>query len=87
MINVKSGQDTMYWDQAIKAEDQDKFIQTTLDEVQTHVDNKHWLTIPFVDIPEGTTILDYVWSTNRKRLLQTNEVYKIKARLNIHGDQ
>ena len=80
-------QDTMYWDQAIRAPDSEHFIKAALDEVQTHEDNKHWITVPLDQVPEGVKILDCVWSMKRKRRLKTNLVYKHKARLNIHGGQ
>jgi Reverse transcriptase (RNA-dependent DNA polymerase) len=80
-------QDTMYWDQAMKAVDSHKFVDAAIKEVETHVENKHWCTIPLNEVPDGTKILDCVWSMKRKRRLKTNEVYKHKARLNIHGGQ
>ena len=84
---TKTDQDTMYWDQAIKASDSDKFVKAALDEVQTHEDNKHWIAIPLTEVPEGVRILDCVWSMKRMRRLKTNEIYKHKARLNIYGGQ
>jgi hypothetical protein len=45
----KVDQDTMYWDQAIKANDRDQFIEAAMKEVQTHVDNKHWVPIALED--------------------------------------
>ena len=79
--------DTMYWDQAMHAKDSMQFVKAAMDEVQSHVDNKHWITVSLKDIPKGIKILDCVWSMKRKRRLLTNEVYKHKARLNIHGGQ
>ena len=84
---AKTDQDTMYWDQAIKAPDSEHFIKAALDEVQTHEDNEHWISVPLTEVPEGVRILDCVWSMKRKRRLKTNEIYKHKARLNIHGGQ
>ena len=83
----KVDQDTMYWDQAIKAKDSNQFVKAAIDEIQSHVDNKHWVTVLLEDIPKGIKILDCVWSMKRKRRLLTNEIYKHKARLNIHGGQ
>jgi Reverse transcriptase (RNA-dependent DNA polymerase) len=45
------------------------------------------MTIPLIEVPEGTKILDCVWSMKQKQRLKTNKVYKHKARLNIHGGQ
>ena len=38
-------------------------------------------------MPKGTKILDSIWSMKRKRDIKTREVYKYKARLNVHGGQ
>jgi len=38
-------------------------------------------------VPEGHKVLDAVWSMKRKRHLLTRQVYKWKARLNVHGGQ
>jgi Reverse transcriptase (RNA-dependent DNA polymerase) len=84
---AKADEDTMYWDQAMKAPDAKEFLQAAFDEIQTHEDNKHWEVIPIEDLPKNTPVLDPIWSMKRKRRLKTNEVYKHKARLNIHGGQ
>jgi hypothetical protein len=82
---AKADEDTMYWDQAMKQPDSDKFLEAAFDEIKTHEDKKHWEVVPIEDLPENTPVLDPVWSMKRKRRLKTNEVYKHKARLNIHG--
>jgi hypothetical protein len=69
-------EDTMYWDQAMKQPDAEQFLQAAFDEIKTHDDNKHWEVIPINELPEGTPVLDPVWSMKRKRRLKTNEVYK-----------
>lgn len=46
---------------------------------------KHWELMPRDQVPEGKTILPAVWSMKRKRRVVTGEVYKWKARLNVHG--
>ena len=79
--------DTMYWDQAIKQKDAKQFIQAAIDEISTHQKRGHWVVIPKEEVPMGTKILDAIWSMKRKRRLLTNEVYKHKARLNVHGGQ
>ena len=38
-----------------------------------------------VEVPEGMDILPAVWSMKRKRRIATREVYRCKARLNVHG--
>jgi hypothetical protein len=84
---AKTDKDTMYFDQAMKQHDAPQFIQAAIDEVATHQDNGHWEVVPISDVPENITVLDAVWSMRRKRRLLTNEIYKWKARLNIHGGQ
>ncbi len=79
--------DTMYWDQALAQPDADQFIEAAILEVQTHEENGHWIVVPLREIPPKTKVLDSVWSMKRKRRVKTNEVYKHKARLNVHGGQ
>ena len=43
--------------------------------------------IKIEDVPAGTKILDSVWAMRCKRDIKTQEVYKHKARLNMHGGQ
>jgi Reverse transcriptase (RNA-dependent DNA polymerase) len=79
--------DTMYWDQAIKQPDADAFIEAAIKEITTHQENGHWKLVTRQDVPPGQKVLDSVWSMKRKRRVKTNEVYKHKARLNVHGGQ
>jgi hypothetical protein len=79
--------DTMYWDQALKQPDAEQFIEAAIKEVSTHQQNGHWRVIPREDVPKENKVLDSVWSMKRKRRVKTNEVYKHKARLNVHGGQ
>ena len=37
--------------------------------------------------PQGTKLIDMVWSMRCKRQIKTQVVYKWKARLNVHGGQ
>ena len=41
--------------------------------------------IPLSQVPKGTKLIDMVWLMRRKRQIKTQEVYKWKARLNVHG--
>ena len=68
--------DILYWDQAMKAHDREKFIEAVQIE-----------PIPLSKVPKGTRLLDMVWSMRQKRKIKTQEVYKWKARLNVHGGQ
>jgi hypothetical protein len=82
---ASSNQDTMYFHQAMKAPDRKQFMQAVIKEVNDHIENKNWELIPRDKVPKGTTILPSVWSMKRKRDIKTQQVYKHKARLNVHG--
>ena len=88
-FKASSDPDTMFYHEAISAPDRKQFMQAIVKEVNDHIENEHsWeLAVPVNDVPEGTKILDSVWSMKRKRDIKTREVYKHKARLNIHGGQ
>jgi hypothetical protein len=77
--------DTMYVDQALREPDRKKFIKAMEAEVRAHTENGHWRIVPISSVPAGTKILPAVWAMRRKRRIATREVYKWKARLNIHG--
>jgi hypothetical protein len=84
---AKNDKDTMYFDQAMNQHDIPQFIKAAIDEVATHQDNGHWEVVPISNVPENITVLDAVWSMKRKLRLLTDEIYKWKVRLNIHGGQ
>lgn len=79
--------DIMYYHQAMQAPDREQFVDAIIDEVNAHIEGNHWEMIRIEDIPEGTKLLDSVWAMRRKRDIKTREVYKHKARLNLHGGQ
>ena len=79
--------DILYWDQAMKAPDRDKFIEAVRTELDGHEQMGNYEPIPLNEVPKGTKLLDMVWSMRRKRKIKTQEVYKWKARLNVHGGQ
>lgn len=79
--------DNMYYHQALKAPDKDEFLKAIIKEVNDHIDGNHWELVPASEVPKGTKILDSVWAMKRKRDIKTRQVYKHKARLNIHGGQ
>ena len=80
-----SNPDTMYFDQAMQEEDSEQFLQAVVKEMNDHISRKHWQLIPRSSVPRGVKVLPSVWSMKRKRDIQTNKVYKWKARLNVHG--
>jgi hypothetical protein len=80
-------EDTMYYDQAMRAPDKQNFIEAIVKEVNDHITSKHWILIPRSKVPKGVKVLDSVWSMKRKRDIKTQKVYKHKARLNVHVGQ
>ena len=82
---VSTNPDTMYLQQAMKAPDRDKFVEAMDVEIKAHEDNDHWVVRKRSEIPKGSPVLPAVWAMRRKRRQSTGEVYKWKARLNIHG--
>jgi hypothetical protein len=77
--------DVMYYDQAMKQPDAEQFTQACNDEIAAHQDNGHWEIVPRTALPDGTKVVPSVWAMKRKRRIDTREIYKWKARLNIHG--
>ena len=79
--------DILYWDQVMKVHDRDKFIEAVRIELDGHEKMGNYEPILLNEVPAGTKLLDMVWSMQRKRRIKTQEVYKWKARLNVHGGQ
>ena len=68
--------DTLHYGQGMKADDRSKFQAAIQQEFDAYQDNRYWDIIQRDQVPEGEDILD---------LLLTGDVYKHKARLNLHG--
>ena len=79
--------DILYWDQAMKAPDRDKFIEAVRIELDGQEKMGNYKPVPLNEVPAGTRLLGTVWSMQQKRKIKTQEVYKWKARLNMHGGQ
>ena len=79
--------DILYWDQAMKAPDRAQFIEAVGTELEGHEKMGNYEPIPLSQVPKGTKLIDMAWSMRRKRRIKTQEVYKWKARLNVHGGQ
>ena len=75
----------MYLHEAMRAEDKDEFLKEMTKEVDSHTDNEHWVIIKRSKVPKGHQVLPSVWAMRRKRRIDTQEIYKWKARLNLHG--
>ena len=79
--------DILYCDQAMKAHNRDKFLEAVSVELDGHETMGNYQPIPIDDVASGTKLLDMVWSMRHKRRIKTQEVYKWKACLNVHGGQ
>ena len=79
--------DILYWDQAMIAPDRAQFIEAVGTELEGHEKMGNYEPIPLSQVPKGTKLIDMVWSMRRKRRIKTQEVYKWKACLNVHGGQ
>ena len=77
----------LYWDQAKKAHDRDKIIEAVGAELDGHEKMSNYEPVPLNQVTRGTKLIDMVWSMQRKQRIKTQEVYKWKARLNVHGGQ
>ena len=84
-LAASSNPDIMYLDEAMRAEDSEQFRKAMADEVKSHDNMDHWKVMKRADLPAGTDVLPAVWAMRRKRRIATQEVYKWKARLNVHG--
>jgi hypothetical protein len=82
---ASSDPDTMYMHEALREPDRAQFLEAMQKEIKDHEDLRHWELVPRSDIPQGTTVLPSVWSMKRKRRIDMREVYRWKARLNLHG--
>jgi len=86
-FKASSDPDTMYCHQAMRAPDKEQFLAAIVKEINDHITNHYWQLVPKSEVPAGTKVRDSVWSMKRKRDIRTREVYKWKARLNIHCGQ
>ena len=82
---ASSSPDTLYYHQAMKAQDRQQFKDSMQTEIDAHIQEGTLVVVPRKSVPKGKTILPSVWSMKRKRRIQTNEIYKHKSRLNLHG--
>jgi len=75
----------MYLHQAMKEPDKDKFLATMVEEMDAQLKGGNFSLILSSKVPKGATILPAVWQMKHKCRIQTQEVYKWKAHLNIDG--
>ena len=77
--------DTLYYHEAAKADDFTDFQKAMIKEVDHHFDSGNCELVPRSQVPKGVMIHPSVWALKRKRKIDTQEVYKHKARLNFDG--
>jgi len=77
--------DTLHLHQALREPDANEFRKAMQKEIEDHERRGHWVLVLRTDIPPGTRVLPAVWSMRRKRRIDTQEIYKYKGRLTIHG--
>ncbi len=77
--------DTMYLHQAMMESNKEKFIAAMVEEMDAQLRGKNFSLILRSKVPKGSTILPAVWQMKHKCQIQTWEVYKWKACLNIDG--
>ena len=87
LLHPTDNPDILYWDQVMKAHDRDKFIEAVGIERDGHERMGNYEPIPIDKVHKGTKLIDMVWSMRRKWQIKTQEVYKWKAHLNVHGGQ
>lgn len=85
-FQAKIDKDTLYYSQAMEANDKQDFQKAIKKEFDVHSYRRHWDVVPLKYVL-NEKVLDSVWDIRRKRNILTNEFYKHKARLNIHGGQ
>ena len=71
----------------MKAHNHDKFLEAVRVELDGHKRMGNYKPIPIKKVPKGTKLLDMFWSMRHKQRIKTQEVYKWKARLNVHEGQ
>jgi hypothetical protein len=79
--------DTMYYHQAMKQLDREKFLEALGKECEAHYKKGHYRLVKRSEVPEGATILPSVWQMKRKRKPSTGEISKHKARMNLDGSR
>lgn len=86
-LKATSDPDTMYYHEAMKEPDRAEFIKAMAKEVKDQMANGNFEYCKRSDVPKGAQVIPAVWALKRKRRIQTQEVYKWKARFNIDGSK
>jgi hypothetical protein len=83
----QSDPDTLYYNQAMQADDATKFKAAMVKEAKDHTSRGHWEVWEKQNIPKGQDIHSAVWAFKCKHRIDLCAMYKHKASLNIHSDQ
>jgi hypothetical protein len=75
--------DTMYLHEAMRQPDKAEFLKAMEKEMADHM--QHWELVLRSSVPEGVKVFNSVWQMKRKRRIETQEIFKRKARLNFNG--
>lgn len=84
-LAASSDPDVLYLHEAMAASDRQQFVEAMKREIDAHTESGNWNIMRRDQIPSGHAVLPAVWAMRRKRHISTQQVYKWKARLNIHG--
>ena len=77
--------DTLTYQEAMRADDRDKFIEAMKKEIGDHIRRKHWVVIRREEVSKkNRQLIPLVWSMKRKKD-PTGEIIKWKARLCVGG--
>ena len=79
--------DIQYAHEAMKAPDRQNFIDAMEAELYQRETRGNFVPVKKEDIPSGNKLIDMVWSMRWKRRINTQEIYKWKVQLNVHGGQ
>jgi hypothetical protein len=86
-FKASSDPDILYWHEAMKQPDAEKFKEAAEKEVRDQMNRGVYNIVPRNKVPKGVPILPAVWAMRRKRRILSREVYKWKARLNYDGSK
>ena len=82
-----SDPDTMYYHQAMRQPDHEQFRTAMQKEMDDQMADGNFELVQQSKIPIGTKIFPALWQMRRKRDIKTQEVKKLKARLNFDGSR
>ena len=82
-----SDPDTLYYHEAMKEPDADKFNEAMDFEWEDQMGNGNFQMMLKSEVPQGAKILPSVWQMKRKRDVSTGEIKRYKARLNLDGSR